>query len=413
MQNKVPSFLVVSRVRPSPKNKPNYLRSTKRLSDTTLLLVKTTLNLYFPFLYFLDTSFYISFTNHTHIIMKISLPPFTRTCLIIVLTLSALVAFLRYSEYSRQYAELTKAVIQPETDEHPIPPDLPEFSDIQVPYLVLIPSLSIIYPWVALTSSLVEQTVTGLIITMVTLGYAGRYCERIWGAKQLAIFAAILCVIPNLLCLVWIVIVYAFTGNSEVLLSNINGGVAIQTGFLVAFKQLVPEHSIVLFKGIFKAQVKHIVLPIVLLYSLVGVVIRRTPLAVLPLMGFMTSWIYLRFYRITYIETILPLSNSLTQASSEASKIKGDASDTFAFAKFFHPQSVRSVVIVISDAIFAILVAVNICKPFGVDEVEASNLQASLRTSQPSATVRNTDADRRRTLAQKVLEERLEGQRSG
>jgi membrane associated rhomboid family serine protease len=345
--------------------------------------------------------------------MKILLPPFTRACLMIVVTLSALVAFLRYSEYSRQYADVTKPVVQPDTDEHRSPPHLPQLRDIQVPYLVLVPSLSIIYPWVILTSGFVEQTVTGFVVTLATLAYAGRYCERVWGGKQLAIFVAILCALPNFLCLLWMVFVYAVTGSSDVLLSNINGGVALQTGFLVAFKQLVPEHSIVLFRGMFKAQVKHIVLPIVLAYSLVGVIIRRTPLAVLPWMGFLTSWIYLRFYRVTYIESILPLSSSLTQADSEQSKIRGDASDTFAFSKFFHPQSVRAVVIVISDVVFAVLVALKICTPFSTDEVEASNLQASLRTSRSAGSVRDTEADRRRTLAMKVLEERLEVQRSG
>ena len=34
------------------------------------------------------------------------------------------------------------------------------------------------------------------------------------------------------------------------------GGVALQAGFMVAFKQLVPEHTVTLFKGIIKVRVK-------------------------------------------------------------------------------------------------------------------------------------------------------------
>lgn len=344
--------------------------------------------------------------------MKISFPPFTRACLIALVGLSGLVAFLRYSEYSRQYAEATGPSIQPDTDEHQSSPELPRFKDIFVPYFVLVPSLSVIYPWVVLTSAFVEQTVTGFIVSLATLAYAGRYCERVWGGKQLATFLAVLAVVPNILCLLWSVVVYATTGNTEILLTAINGGVALQTGFLVAFKQLVPEHSIILFHGVFEAQVKHIVLPIVAVYSLIGLILRRTPLTVLPWLGFFTAWIYLRFYRITYIETILPLSSSLTQVDSERSKIRGDASDTFAFAKFFHPAPVRAVVLVVSDTVFAVLVALKICTPFDAQEVEAGNLQASLRTRPAHGSVRDTEADRRRNLALKVLEERLDSRRA-
>lgn len=37
---------------------------------------------------------------------------------------------------------------------------------------------------------------------------------------------------------------------------SIHGGVAIQAGFLVAFKQLVPEHTVTIAKGIIKIRVK-------------------------------------------------------------------------------------------------------------------------------------------------------------
>jgi hypothetical protein len=39
-------------------------------------------------------------------------------------------------------------------------------------------------------------------------------------------------------------------------MTTICGGVALQAGFLVAFKQLVPEHTVTIAKGIIRVRVK-------------------------------------------------------------------------------------------------------------------------------------------------------------
>ena len=45
--------------------------------------------------------------------------------------------------------------------------------------------------------------------------------------------------------------------NPETRNTTISGGIAIQAGFLVSFKQLVPEHTVAIAKGLVRMRVKH------------------------------------------------------------------------------------------------------------------------------------------------------------
>lgn len=349
----------------------------------------------------------------------ISLPPFTKICIGVFITLSILTSFLRYTEYTRQYADATKPKIQPDTDEHPLPETVyPQYKDIIVPYLMLVPSLSIIYPWVVLTTSMIEQSLTGFIVTGAAILYGGKYCERVWNTQEFAKFMAIQCVIPPIITSFSLVTLYAVTGNEQLLLKDVSGGTAIQAGFLVAFKQLVPEHSIVLFQGALKSQVKLLVMPLLLMYTILGIVLRSPVLVLLPWTGFFTAWVYLRFYRLSFTDSPLPVSEPGTGSQvPERSEIRGDASDTFSLAGFFYPAPVRDAIATVSEPVFSLLVALKVCTPFSLDEVESGNFRASLHQSGgPGAglgirTAEESEADRRRALALKVLEERLEGKK--
>jgi len=126
-------------------------------------------------------------------------------------------------------------------------------------------------------------------------------------------------------------------------------------------------------------------------------------------LGFLTSWTYLRFYRITP-----SLSGTST---SEGSTIRGDASDTFAFAYFF-PDAIHAPVAALSDAVYSLMVALRICSPFSAEDIESSNEQASARDQDglPSllnagrggrGSGRREEAERRRALALRALDQRL------
>jgi membrane associated rhomboid family serine protease len=88
-------------------------------------------------------------------------------------------------------------------------------SDIVIPYLTLVPQLSLVYPWVFLTTTLVEGNIFTLAISGVTLYYGGRYLERAWSSAELAKFVVIVSLIPNILCFGTLVSLLALTGSES------------------------------------------------------------------------------------------------------------------------------------------------------------------------------------------------------
>jgi membrane associated rhomboid family serine protease len=84
-----------------------------------------------------------------------------------------------------------------------------------IPYLNLIPQLSLIYPWTFLTTTLVESNVFTLAIAGVTLYQGGRYLERAWSSHEFAKFLLIVALIPNLLCFGVLVLLFSLTRNER------------------------------------------------------------------------------------------------------------------------------------------------------------------------------------------------------
>lgn len=130
---------------------------------------------------------------------------------------------------------------------------------------------------------------------------------------------------------------------------------------------------------------------------------------ILSWIGFLTSWTYLRFYR---------LSPSLSAATGDGSSIRGDASDTFAFAYFF-PDVVHAPVALIADRVYDLLVVLRLCSAFTDEDVQEGNEHASARgqgtlphlLNAPrgsKAEGRREEAERRRALALRALDERLQ-----
>lgn len=126
----------------------------------------------------------------------------------------------------------------------------------------------------------------------------------------------------------------------------------------------------------------------------------------LSLIGFLVSWVYLRFFRISEIST-----SSAT--GGEGVTMKGDASDTFAFVAFF-PDAVHPVLAPLCDAIYNALVQLKICAPFTDEAIEAGNESAASRSEGLPSIMngrggggRRAEAERRRALALKALDQRL------
>ncbi|KAH7155227.1 eukaryotic integral membrane protein-domain-containing protein [Dactylonectria estremocensis] len=305
---------------------------------------------------------------------RINLPPVTRILLIGLLAQSLLSAAIRY----RQWTENTKIVI---------------------PYLTLVPQLSIIYPWTFLTTTFVESNIFTLSLAAATLYHGGRYLERAWSSAELAKFIALVALVPNLLTLCVMVICFTLTRNESWTLTVIAGTIPVQISFLVAFSQLVPAHTVTLFRGILSLRVPRF--PLV--YMGIVFVLSLTPLLPrasfwLALFGFLTSWTYLRFYK-----TVFP-----DLESSQTASLRGDASETFAFAEFF-PSPVKPLVAAASDQVFNVLVAMRVCTPFAHGEVPRKD--SMLHRGSPGGA--RAEAERRRAIALRALDQRLHAATGG
>ncbi|KAF2141285.1 uncharacterized protein K452DRAFT_228950 [Aplosporella prunicola CBS 121167] len=325
--------------------------------------------------------------------MRINVPPLTRGLLITIVTFTLLNAVLRpgYTGWIQGVGKPFHTVGQ------------------GAPYLAIIPSTAIVYPWVFLVATTVEQNIFGLFITGLTVFYGGRYLERAWSSAEFAKFILFVSMIPNLLTFLLYVVAYALSHNDEAMTATVSGGIAIQAGFLVSFKQLVPEHTVSIFKGAIRMRVKHFPAIFLVANTISGLLFGTETAMFLSWFGFLTAWTYLRFYR---------RSPSLSATTTgEDSFVKGDASDTFSFAHFF-PEPLQTPVGLLGDQFYNALVAVKICTPFSTEDIDAGNEQAMARTegglpslmnpARSGRSGRREEAERRRALALKVLDQRLQ-----
>ncbi|KAL1884388.1 hypothetical protein VTK73DRAFT_82 [Phialemonium thermophilum] len=301
---------------------------------------------------------------------RINIPPVTRILLILLVLQSLLSAAIRYRQWTAN-------------------------SEIVIPYLTLIPQLSLLYPWTFFTTTLVESNVFTVAIAGLTIYNGGRYLERAWSSREFGKFLLISSLIPNLLTFGTMVLLFTLTQNERWTLTTIAGTVPLQISFLVAFSQLVPAHTVTLFRGILSLRV----LRFPLVYITAILLLSLTPLLTsasffLAIYGFLTSWTYLRFYK-----TVFPDLDS-----SQPASLRGDASETFAFAEFF-PGPIKPFVASISEQVFNVLVTMRLCVPFSAADVSAARGDNFLQRSVPGGA--RAEAERRRALALKALDQRL------
>ena len=162
-------------------------------------------------------------------------------------------------------------------------------------------------------------------------------------------------------------------------------------------------------KGTVKVRVKHFPAIFLTANTISGIVFFTDTAAVLSWLGFLTSWTYLRFYK---------RQPDISGTNTGGSTLRGDASETFAFA-YFWPDVVHGPVSMVADAVYNALVALKICTPFSAEEIESSNEQATARGEGGLPSLMNQgarrggggkreEAERRRALALKALDQRLQ-----
>lgn len=324
---------------------------------------------------------------------RINLPPVTRILLAVTIASSLLYNLARWRL-------LLPTTTSPSTTDPPARPI--------VPYLALVPAQCIWYPWTFFTATFVEQNIFTLIVNGVNIFFGGKYLERAWGSRAFVYVILISSIIPNLLMVPTYILWAAITGSPDRALTPITGGITTQAAFLVAFKQLVPEHTVSIYKGIIKMRVKHFPAVFLALNTLSGLIIGTDTALFLAWYGLITTWTYLRFYK---------RQPDLSGTSTDGQGLKGDASETFAFATFF-PDLVQPPIAAFCNQIYILLCNLKICTPFSEEEIASGNEQAAARgeTGLPSfnkqahgarGMSKREEAERRRALALKALDERL------
>jgi membrane associated rhomboid family serine protease len=317
----------------------------------------------------------------------VNIPPATKFLLGGLTIVSLFLQFLR----NRYYNQL---ILSGEKDV--------DFDAVIVPALQLIPNHTLLHPWTVLTSIFIDIKVWRYFLSFFITLFAGKFVERSWSGKELIKFVLITGSISNLAnsitLIFWNILGFGVTFFNL----PVDGNLSILIGFLVVFKQLIPEHSISLAAG-FSGRVKHIPFLALLISGVISVVTQSTNPFLQTWLGFLVSWTYLRFFQTNVIDPILP-SNSIG-----VQKLKGDASETFSLVSFF-PSVTHVVLTPIFNQFYELSVQLGFIDGFNESDVEQGNLIANRRLTGHNSNSGSSDsrnaAERRRQVALKVLEER-------
>lgn len=320
---------------------------------------------------------------------RANLPQATKYLIITLSVSSLLLFFLKYRMY--------KGLIQSgETDIN--------LDDIIVPYLQLIPNHTLLHPWTVVTSIFLETRVWKYFLSIVVIFFAGKFIERSWSSKELIKFVVFIGGVTNLLVSLSLILANIIF-KLHYFNVPVDGNVSLLVSFLVVFKQLIPEHSLVLFKGTVHARVKHIPFLTLLVLSFLSIITLQATPFLQSWIGFLVSWSYLRFFQSNIIDPLLPQPNDVIGVQ----RLKGDASETFSLVHFF-PDVLAPILSPVFDQFYELFVQLGLLNRFNDTEIEQSNLIANRRLTgqqQSQQTDARTAAERRRQVALKVLEERI------
>lgn len=126
--------------------------------------------------------------------LRVNIPPATRIFLVSLLALSLLYNIARWRQLDTSAGRVQSTPI--------------------IPYLTLVPSLFIYYPWTLVTATFVEQNVFTVFLNVATVFYGGKYLERAWGSREFSKFIAAVALIPNAV-IIPIYLIWGAVGGSS------------------------------------------------------------------------------------------------------------------------------------------------------------------------------------------------------
>ncbi|KAF9188105.1 hypothetical protein BGZ50_001543 [Haplosporangium sp. Z 11] len=265
--------------------------------------------------------------------------------------------------------------------------------DKLIPLLALVPVSALYHFWTFATASFFERNIfmASYAIHMAVLLGSGKYLERAWGSRELFKFLGITSIGTMISIYFTCLFDYVVRGNGSLLYdAQAYGMTGVVAGFLIGFKQHVPEHTVTIW-SVLSVRVKSLPL-LFTLFMAVGSFFSRTwTQFLMAIYGLFTSWIYSRFFRVQ-------------------DGIQGDRSETFSFASFF-PEWMQPPVKALSNACFGLLVRLRICSGTGYGgsfqyDLENPQMAGMGHTFTRPGSLR-AEAERRRALALKALDMRL------
>lgn len=263
--------------------------------------------------------------------------------------------------------------------------------DYTAPWLTLIPGSSLFYPWTLVTAGLVETSVIELLVTLLVVPASLRYMERLWGAIETAKFIVVNIAVSNVIAFAFNWIEFAVTRNADLFLYGMqyHGQMALQTAVLVAFTQVIPEHQVQVF-GFIKARVKRLPMAYVTVSTVLCFIGLQCPYILIQF-GWLVAWVWLRFYKKNVVDVV------------GGGPTYGDHSETFAFVHWF-PPFIHTPITLLSNTAHGLATRFHLI-PSAEEDLESGGYA-------PVPGGARAEAERRRAMALKALDQRLASSQS-
>ena len=178
------------------------------------------------------------------------------------------------------------------------------------------------YVWTIFTNALVDDEWYLFVIYLIAHVFCLSYFIKRWGFKEFINFFAIITSTTATIFSIYVVLKSIII--ADVVATNLEGLQGLFVAYLVAFKQLIPEHMIRIGNlGIIRF--KHTAGVYLLLHSCFCIFVMSFTCFLNVFISFITAWVYLRFFKVYVLGRTY---------------IKGDRSATFALSTFF-PSQIR------------------------------------------------------------------------
>ncbi|KAL6498254.1 Rhomboid-like protein 19 [Orobanche gracilis] len=250
-----------------------------------------------------------------------------------------------------------------------------------ITYLALIPARTVPFAWNLITAGYLEQSLHGVVISIICLLFIGKLLEPVWGPREFLKFIFVVNFLTCVCIFITAIALYYITSLETYLYKPLSGFHGVICGFLVGIKQIIPDQELPFLK------IKMKWLPSITLLCSVAMsfwILEATAYLPTVVFGTYMSWIYLRYWQ-----------------RKPETKYKGDPNEDFAFSTFF-PEILRPVIDPIASIFHRLLCG----------RSDASNdSEGYTLGGEPMLGSDPIEASRRRERGARALEERLAAER--